>query len=307
MKSVRKWIRDIFGFSGNEINGFLVLLPLMLVLVISEPVYRRWSSRRAAIPDSRSFDSLMANWTETTEPLKEIEMPMVTLFRFDPNTASVDDLRKLGIDGIIANRIAAYRRKGGVFRIKSDMKRIYGLDSALYHQLYSYVALPETLPEKSATSPERSRAGRYPFPSGRKSREAEQKFDINTADTLQLESVYGIGPKLAARIIKFRDGLGGFVRQEQLAEVYGLDSATVAQLAGVSFIREEFIPRKIDINTATEDTMSRHPYINNRLARMLVIYRFQHGDFREVNDIKKLSTLKTGELDRLLPYLTVEK
>jgi len=96
------------------------------------------------------------------------------------------------------------------------------------------------------------------------------------------------------------------VRPDQLFEVYGLDSVTVSRLLDVGTIASDFTPDKININTASEKRLSMHPYISYRLARALVSYRFQHGDFPDVNDIKKLSALEPGELDRVLPYLKVK-
>ena len=95
------------------------------------------------------------------------------------------------------------------------------------------------------------------------------------------------------------------MRPEQLNEVYGLDSVTVMRLRKICFIRQDFVPRKININTASEDKLSVHPYINYRHARLLVSYRYQHGDFQDASDIKKLLSLAPEEVDRLLPYLSV--
>jgi len=46
MTFIRKWIRDLFGFSATEINGFLILIPLMLIFVFSKPVYQSWMAHR---------------------------------------------------------------------------------------------------------------------------------------------------------------------------------------------------------------------------------------------------------------------
>src|SRR5690606_24362786 len=212
-------------------------------------------------------------------------------------------LVRLGVSESLANRIAAYRRKGGVFRFKSDLQRIYGLDSALYNRLYEYIALPvgPVREPRRANFPERR-----PGPSrGKQETREKTSFDINTADTLQLKSVYGIGPALSARIVRFRDALGGFVHTGQLFEVYGLDSATALRLMDVCFVKADFAPQKIDINTANEVRLSAHPYVSYRLARLLVSYRFQHGDFLAPADIKNISVVDSAEVDRLLPYLTV--
>lgn len=302
MKSLRKWLRDLFGFSGTEINGFVILIPLMILLVFSEPIYHRWVAREVERDGSADavLDSILAAW----EP--GVQHPIVESaterFEFNPNTVSFEELRRLGMDEISAKRIAAYRMKGGVFRIKSDLMKIYGLDSTLYNQLYGYITLPTRILPVSG----RERADGTRASTAWKRKEVNPAFDINTADTLQLKSVFGIGSRLAARIVKFRDALGGFVKPEQLFEVYGLDSLVVRELQRVSYIREDFEPQKINVNDADEKILSAHPYIRSKLARMLASYRFQHGDFMQVSDIKKLSAAKPEEMERLLPYLKVE-
>jgi DNA uptake protein ComE-like DNA-binding protein len=126
------------------------------------------------------------------------------------------------------------------------------------------------------------------------------------ADTTVFKGVYGIGSKLAARIVKFRDGLGGFIGQHQLREVYGLDSLVVDRLLKVSFIKDGYMPRQINLNSADEKDLSAHPYIRQRIARSLITYRFQHGNFQDVNDIKKLPVLTAVEIEKILPYVTVK-
>jgi DNA uptake protein ComE-like DNA-binding protein len=306
MNPVRKYLRDAFGFSGNEINGFLILLPLIAFAIFSEPAYRAWLASRPRLynSDRQHLDSLMAKGHFFTGMPVAIPPPDIVPFPFDPNTAAVGEFDSLGIPGVLANRIAAYRSKGGVFRIKSDLLKIYGLDSTLYRQLYPYILLP-VAGDKASNRGKQPRIGakiespRQHQPTG------YDTFDINTADTILLKQVYGIGSKLAARIIRFREALGGFVRPEQLNEVYGLDSLVVKRLLKVSFIKPGFVPMKINVNRADEAQLSAHPYVSYRMARAFVTFRYQHGDFHDVNDIKKLSMIAEEEIDRLLPYLKV--
>lgn len=309
MRYLRKWIRNVFGFSGTEINGFLILIPLLLVLVLSEPLYEHWvrGQPRHYSGDFRKLDSLASLWENSVAAEKEAAHPVVTaFFDFDPNTATVPDLRRLGFTGILANRIAAYRRKGGVFRVKSDLLKIYGVDSALYDRVYGYISLPAQRLTARKPGLEQKKNFFPETPGKRNTGPARPHFDLNIADTAALKRIFGIGSTLAARIVKFREGLGGFVSPQQLFEVYGLDSLVVKRLLESSFIESDFEPRQININIADEHGLSRHPYIDARLARVLVAYRFQHGDFRAVSDIKKLPVLNAEEIDRLLPYLKVK-
>lgn len=302
MNSIKKWIRDVFGFSGNEINGFLILIPILLLLIISEPIYSSLiaNHRNEYLHDAAKLDSLTARWhihpaDSSKTFLKTKPVP------FNPNTASPEQLQTLGFSRISANRIAAYRQKGGTFKIKSDLNKIYGLDSALYKKLYNYIQLPSEGPRGN-----RSRSFQESGFKSLKRKPLQETFDINTADTTLFKTVYGIGSTLAARIVKFRDGLGGFIKVDQLYEVYGLDSLVVSRLLEVGFIGEGFVPIKININTAPEKDLATHPYIRYKIARALVTHRFQHGSFTDVGDIKQVSIINPEAVERFLPYIKLK-
>jgi competence protein ComEA len=293
MQMLRKWIRNLLGFSGREVNGFLILLPLMLVAIWGMPLYHLWISDRTDdfSRETIMLDSLMAFWDSRPDSGKA---EIVKLFPFNPNTATEETLQKLGFKKNLSKRITNYRQKGGQFRIKSDLLKIYGLDSTLYAHVYAYIQLPEKIEPKVEDRKSLPRHKDLPV-----------SFDLNSADTAQLKSVHGIGPSLASRIIRFRDGLGGFVKREQLNEVYGLDSTVVNKLLAVSFIDEDFVPKKIDMNKASEKELSAHPYIKKTVANAIVAYRFQHGEFKTVEDLQKLTVLKPADIDKILPYLMV--
>jgi competence protein ComEA len=298
MQTLRKWIRNLFGFSGREVNGFIILLPLMLMLILAQPLYRFWLAHRTKDfrEERRELDSLVALWNEKKVTLDSLYAPSrPVLFPFDPNTATLKELRRLGFSAALATRVTNYRQKGGKFRIKADLAKLYGLDSSFYRQLYAYIQLPDQ---------KENHYQNKKLPENRQKPETVL-FDINDADTTQLKTVNGIGPVLASRVIKFRDGLGGFIRNEQLNEIYGLDSATVHQLRQRSFIANGFVARQLNINTANEQTLAAHPYIRKSIARAIVAYRFQHGDFKNVEDLSKLTVLKQSDIVRISPYLKV--
>jgi competence protein ComEA len=51
--------------------------------------------------------------------------------------------------------------------------------------------------------------------------------DLNTADAAALESLPGVGPVLAARIVAYRDSAGPFASPEDLLRVRGVGQATL--------------------------------------------------------------------------------
>jgi len=132
-----------------------------------------------------------------------------------------------------------------------------------------------------------------------------QPFDINTADATQLSTVKGIGLVLSARIVKFRDRLGGFVSQVQYQEVYGLSPEVVDRLRAHTYIRASFCPSKLDINIADVQALAAHPYLTYQQARSMVHYRAQHGPFIAVEALSALVLIDSSTLEKLNPYLYV--
>jgi competence protein ComEA len=290
---IRVWIRSFFGFSRSETNGFLILLPLMAAMVLSAPVYRWWlGSRPVEVPEnSKLLDSLVASW-KWNKPADSITKE--SLFRFDPNTASLDDLKSLGFSERLSRRIMNYRAKGGKFKVKRDLRKLYGMDSILMARLYSHIDLPEKLNTTGIKHNPVVSPARF------------ARFDLNLADTAQLIQLYGIGPKLSLRILTYRDRLGGFISQDQLREVYGLDSVAINQLKNKTFIREDFRPRQINVNSADEKELRSLPYIKIHLAKSIAAYRFQHGAFASIEELEQIALMDASTFQKIKPYLTVK-
>ena len=55
--------------------------------------------------------------------------------------------------------------------------------------------------------------------------------DLNAVNQAQLETLPGIGPTLAERIISYRESIGRFESKEQLLEVPGIGQAKYEQIA----------------------------------------------------------------------------
>jgi competence protein ComEA len=298
MNKLKAWIRSFFAFSRTETNALLILLPIMVLLIFSEPAYRYWFTNRPVSfsKDSIRLDSLIATWQwERKDSVTEsIERP---LFRFNPNKASKDTLLLLGFSSSLATRMVNYRAKGGVFKIKSDLLKMYGADTLLYRKLYSFIDLPLVAGKKTREFPRDS------FP--KRPIVAITKLDLNVADTTQLITVYGIGSKFSKRIVEYRERLGGFVSMEQLNEVYRLDTTAVGRLKKKFFVLPDYRPRQMQLNTVVERELAAHPYFSYKLAAAIVAYRFQHGNFTSIEDLVNLKLVTEKDFQRIKPYITV--
>lgn len=301
MLKIRYWIKDFFGFPRSQVNGFLVLFTLLIFILLSEPAWHWWIATRPSKVSGETIilDSLLAFWDQK-DSAENVVQANRALFRFDPNKSSETELVELGFEQQLARRIIRYREKGGKFRTKSDVLKIYGVDTAFYRHVYSFIMLPEAVQKGHQA------INRFPVKAAKEPPAKPAAFDLNKADTSALKTINGIGEKLSIRILKYRDILGGFVSTDQLKDVYGLDSLVINRLVEASFIDNEFAPVKLDINRATEKELSAHPYLN-KMAKAIASYRFQHGDFKAVEDIRNVVNLDEKNFQRILPYIEVRE
>lgn len=216
-----EWVRNYFGFSRTESRGFLMLLSLLIVLLISPFVLDLFPDSVQDSPDDQKLDTLMAQLGMQSSEAKayaehdsrdynhfsdkRLSKP-TRLFAFDPNTIPSEQWQELGVARWMAERIVKYRSKGGVFRKKEDLLRIYDFPEDQYRQLEAYIRLPATTPLYSNSTTKLVPETRStPI----KTERTTFTFQLNEADTTDFKKVYGIGSKLALRIVKFRENLGG--------------------------------------------------------------------------------------------------
>lgn len=245
---------------------------------------------------SKNFDeNNYANYYEPAE--RNYTSPKSEVFYFDPNTASADDWKRLGVKDKTVATIQKYISKGGHFYKPEDIRKIWGIRPDLQDKLIPYVKIENTQKQYANSYPDKASYSPYKKP-------AAQTVEINTADTAGFISLYGIGSKLAQRIVTFREKLGGFYSVDQVKETYGLPDSTFIKIKPKLILTNTSI-KKININTASLDEMRSHPYIRYNLANAFIQYRSQHGNFSSVEDVKKIMIITDEVYNKVSPYLTV--
>lgn len=128
-------------------------------------------------------------------------------------------------------------------------------------------------------------------------------IELNTADSAKLTELPGIGPSFARRIISYRDRLGGFIRKEQLKEVFGLDSEKYAGMQAQVSVDASHL-KKIHINTVTFEQLSRFPYLSYKQMNAIIRFREQHGEYESPGDLKNIAIMDDATLEKIKPYIT---
>lgn len=232
-----------------------------------------------ALPDDFVPDYNNSNYTSKNN---------FELFDFDPNKATDEDYKKLGLSEKQINTINNYKNKGGTFKTKEDFKKMYVISDEEYKRLEPYIVIKvqddivETVVPKDIPV-----------------------VEINSSDTALLKQLPGIGPVLAERIVKFRDKLGGFYKIEQLKEVYGLTEETYQGIIKYVKIETSGI-HKININFADYSELVIHPYINSQIANSILNYKKKNGFYTSINELKDKGIIEADVFEKIKNYITVE-
>lgn len=299
--SWQNFAKEYLTFTKKDRIGILALLFLVAVIYLLPKVFSKSTTAGFITTDStilKAIDTADLASSFSKEEEDEIGDPYqptktsyakAELFPFDPNTLSADGWQRLGLSEKVTKTIVNYRNKGGRFYKPEDLKKIWGMQPGFYERVKSYIAIAAASP--SVDTPKLEKQERKVY-----------TVEINHADTSAFIQLPGIGSKLAARIVSFRDKLGGFYTIAQIGETYGLADSTFQKIRPYLNVNANAI-KKISINSATKDELKVHPYIKWKLANAIVEYRNQHGRFSSLEDLKKIAVIDDSSFEKIKPYL----
>ena len=165
----------------------------------------------------------------------------VESFRFNPNTASHEDLCRLGFSSKQAQSIINYREKGGRFRRKADFAKSFVVADSVYARLESYIDIP--------------------------------LLDLNLADSAAFDALPGIGGYFASKMVAYREQLKGYSYKEQLMDIWKFDQEKFDALSDLVTVSPGSVT-PYPLWTYPADSLRKHPYIRNyETARAIVLYR----------------------------------
>ena len=300
----KQFISDYLRFSKKDRIGVICLLVLIIIIWLLPRLFARHANIDVkedkvliAAVDTLNKKQNPSYEKDDEEAINQYEPSATTgfskgeLFQFDPNLLPAEGWEKLGLNQKTIKTINNYRSKGGKFYKPQDLEKIWGLPHGFYQRVKDYISIAKAYkPEENliqAAKPEKKNLN----------------VDVNSADTMALIALPGIGSKLALRIINFRDKLGGFYSVDQIKETYGLADSTFQKIKSYLMVNGQV--EKINVNTVTKDQLKIHPYIKWNLANAIIEYRTQHGDYKTIEDLKNIATLDESTFNKIAHYLTL--
>ncbi|MEO5998288.1 MAG: helix-hairpin-helix domain-containing protein [Chitinophagaceae bacterium] len=327
---LEKIIKDYFSFTRKERLAVMILVFLTIIIILLPYCI----NEQQEVTDKMAFDTLRVQMDRISvskkEPRKtapdevmygsdpgrdrayvskiskEASKPVkAALFYFDPNTLSIEGWKKLGVHDRTIQTIQNYISKGGGFKNRTDLGIIYGLHPDEAERLMPYVkiAVAKTTSFNDYHTSNLSTHASHDPPL--RTSLVPLLLDINTADTTEWIALPGIGSKLASRIVRFREKLGGFYSIDQLSEIYGLPDTTFQKLRPGLKINTLAVPF-ININTIQVNDLKQHPYMKWNIANAIIEFRKQHGDFKSLDDLRKIDVFTEEIYRKIAPYLKVE-
>ena len=299
---LNNFLNNYFGFSRQQRNGLFVLICISLALLLIRLVYPSFIK-----PDpivllnlplaERKLDS---NYQASRSYKKSNSWPEAkgkTLFVFDPNTVRLDQLLALGFTEKTAQIFLKFRNKGFVFKQKKDLQKVFGVSPSLYATLESYILIGK-LPDPQQRSSEGSQKQVVPA----SPKQAQLHVELNSADSLSLIGLNGIGAVYAKRILKYRELLGGFVSVTQLKEVYGFSEEMYQKVSPQVSVDAGKI-QKLNLNKDDFKKINKHPYLSYELTKSIFDWR-KKTSINSTNLKDLLNDLALYQ--KLLPYLVFD-
>lgn len=293
MNLIHRFLSTWFGFNKQQRNGVIVLCAIILALFIVRLSINYFIEPKSALvadfskTDLSKLENVSLKSDSTTEEKAE-----TVLFVFNPNTVSKAQLLQLGFKEKTANTFLKYRSKGAVFKTKEDVKKVYGISEDLYAAIEPYIFIEdETKNENKLASSEKPIA-----------KKEIKVIELNSADSINLLPLPGIGGGYAKRILKYRSLLGGFYSTEQLKEVYGFSDTLFFSIKDYVKVDASLVS-KIDLNTENFKALNAHPYISYEETKAIFNWRRKNGAIKTKEQIKEIISDETFK--KIEAYLTL--
>lgn len=287
-------INEFFTFSRMERLGFSILA-ILILLSLGFRFWLAFQTREAPEPsgEDQRLAIIYKEWKkklDASTPLSNNPGQNVRPFFFDPNTLDSAGFIRLGLPPGTVRGLLNWRKKGKQFRKPDELAALYNLPKETFERLKPFIRI------EKFSNPDYANSSFF----------VPRVIDINTADSAMLDrAIPGIGAVLAHKIVARRTALGGFLKLDQLLEVYPFRDSIFQKIKERLSLNPGRV-LKMDLNKVDESRLAQHPYIGPGTAKNILLYRDGIGHYSRIEQLREVPLMSEEIYRKIAPYFIIK-
>lgn len=287
-------IKSYFQFSREHRSGIFLLFCL---IISAQLTYFLFADNLFADQKNKE-DLAWLSMQHEIDSLKQIvAVKKDTIYPFNPNFITDYKGYKLGLSVAEIDRLHAFRSQNKYVNSAKHFQIVTQVSDELLNKLSPHFKFPDWVTHKK----DNYQSNYTKFPTKEKVKIIQK--DINTASRDDLIVAYGIGEKLADKILLEKDKFGEFVSMEQMEFIWGISPEAIEDLQKRFFVKNTSSLKKIPINDLSIKELATFPYFNYTLAKEIVIYRTMNNGIKDIADLTKIKGMPNEKLKIIALYL----
>ncbi|MFM6934937.1 MAG: helix-hairpin-helix domain-containing protein [Flavobacteriales bacterium] len=266
----------------------IIFAPRMLLLMNTHEVH----AKLILLPEEKRNDHPYKRyWNKKRNPYKRWRKKekhrTIPAHTFDPNELSKEEWQSFGLTEKQAEVVLKMTKRG--IHSNEELQQIKFIPKDVFENIKKFTKYPEKS-TSIAIAPSTDHN--------------QIQIDLNHTDEKTLIEMNGLGPFYAKQILKYQQQLGGFIRKEQLLEVWKMTPEIYEKVKDQFTCTSDDV-RKISINHASAEELQAHPYLNWNQANSIVKMRLQRGGFHSIQEIKESVIIDQETFEKVRPYLSL--
>lgn len=291
---MKKWLRSLIHYPHIERGGLFILLLFILGFVfivstipfIEQKKYSRLIQISTLPFDSNIYQSRIASTKGTVRKIRYKKLKRKT----DPNLLNEKEWMQMGLSEKQARSLITYRNKINGFYSIDDLEKCYTLPEAwLDMNRNMLIFSTKKITNTTAQNKNSNFIG---------------VIKLNSSDSAAWTKLPGITPKLAGRIIRYRNRLGAFHHPTQLLDVYGMNPDIYEKIKTQIDI-DSGKKIQISLNYATYAEFKKLPYLDHESIKQILLHREKSGFFKDKKELVNNMLINEEIYFKIAPYLVL--
>jgi DNA uptake protein ComE-like DNA-binding protein len=290
-----KKIKSLFLFSSAHRSGIFLFIFLIFVTQI---FYFALKNSTLFVSNPNENEKWLAIQNEIDQLKSETPQHKDTIYPFNPNFITDYKGYKLGMSVAEIDRLHEFRATNKYVNSAKEFQQITKVPNDLLAKLQPYFKFPDWV--------NKPKSNFYTTTYAKFDSKPSTKIivkDINLATEEDLIAAFGIGEKLASKILEEKAKFGQFVSLEQLQFIWGISPEAFQDLQKRFIVKPSIIANKFAINDVSIKELAKFPYFNYSLASEIVMYRTMNNGIKDIADLSKIKGMPNEKIKIIALYL----